>query len=151
MSLALLPLVAIVAAVGALLGGMFVRSRSGEPAAVVEVRDGRLHVTLPGAMAVYGLRSRVEVPVEDIAGARVEPVGWKVVRGLRVGTQLPGVLTAGTFYRGGGNGRDLVAYYRGKPVVVVDIEPGRHRYRRLILEVQDAAATADAIEAVRPA
>ena len=147
MSLALLPLVAIVAAVGALLGGMFVRSRSGEPAAVAEVRDGRLHVTLPGAMAVYGLRSRVEVPVEDIAGAHVEPLAWKVVRGLRVGTQLPGVLTAGTFYRFGGNGRDFVAYYRGKPVLVVDLRPDRHRYRRLILEVEDPEATVAAIEA----
>ena len=143
----MLPLVALVAAVGTLLGGMVARSRSGQPAAVVEVRGRRLHVTLPGAMAVYGLRSRVEVPLEDVEGARVEPAARKVVRGIRMGTDLPGVLTAGTFLRLGGKGRDLVALYRGKPALVVDLRPGRHRYRRLILEVADPAATVAAIEA----
>ena len=147
MSLAVLPLAAIVAAVGALLGGMFVRSRSGEPAAIAEVRGGRLHVTLPGAMAVYGLRKRVEVPLTDVVGAHIEPRARDVVRGLRVGTELPGVLTAGTFHRFGGHGKDLVVFYRGKPVLVVDIRPDRHRYRRLILEVHDPEATLAAIEA----
>jgi hypothetical protein len=144
----MLPLAALVVAVGGLLAGMVARSRSGQPPAVAEVRGGRLHVTLPGAVALYGLRSRVEVPLDDVVGARVEPRARDVIDGLRVGTHLPGVLTAGTFHRFGGKGRDLVAVYRGAPAVVVEIRPGRHRYRRLILEVADPETVTGALTPV---
>ena len=52
---------------------------------------------------LWSLKSRIEVPLEHIAGAVVDPNaarGWW--HGLRLpGIQIPGVITAGTFYQYG--------------------------------------------------
>jgi hypothetical protein len=56
-----------------------------------------------GADKLWALKSSLEIPLEHIAGIRAGPSaahgwwhGWKLA-----GTELPGVIAAGTFYRNG--------------------------------------------------
>jgi hypothetical protein len=86
-----------------------------------------------GLDKLWSLRGRLEIPLAHIAGVRADPSvahGWW--HGLRLGgTNLPGVLTAGTFYHEGG----FVFWDVHDPegTIVVDLE--HEHYRALVIEV----------------
>src|SRR5690242_18028188 len=77
--------------------------RSGTHMVDVSVHDGIVTFEVEGADKLWALRSRLEIPLAHIRGVRVDPEvarGWW--HGIRMpGTQLPGVITAGTFYQHG--------------------------------------------------
>ena len=143
----LLPFWATLAAVGALLGTMFLQSFAGGAPADVEVGpDGRVRITMRGAMPVFALRRRIDLDPADIETVHADPFARNLLGGFRVGTSFPGVMTAGWYYRGGGRGWDFFAVYRAKSALVLDLVPGRRRFRRVIVEVEDLAATAAALQ-----
>ncbi len=92
------------------------------------------------------LKSTLEIPLEHIAGIRADPEvarGW--FHGLKMpGTNIPGVITAGTFYQHG----QRVFWDVHHPDQTVVIELHDERYNELIVEVADPAA---AVEMVRGA
>lgn len=109
---------------------------------------GMVDVTLDGDRAVFqvegfdklwALRSRLEIPLSHIVGAehRPEEVGqwW---HGLKLmGTDVPGLFAAGTFYYQGEMVFWDVRHIENTVIVRLDHE----RYKKLIIEVADPPAT----------
>ena len=114
----------------------------------ITVRDDRIVFEVEGWDKLWALKSRLEIPATHVKGARVDDEaakGWW--HGVKLGgSDLPGVITAGTFYRKG----RLVFYDTHKPenTIVVDLDD-HENYDQLILQVRDpAAAVATITEAV---
>ena len=104
-------------------------------------------VTLVGDRAVFdveglhqlwALRSRLEIPLTHITDARIDPDqvgrwwhGWKVL-----GTDVPGLLAAGTFYYHG----ELVFWDVVDPASTIIVSLDHEKYKKLIVEVADPEA-----------
>jgi hypothetical protein len=110
----------------------------------VEITGDALVVHVKGMDRLFSLKSRLEIPLSHVLGAEVDPhvaQGWR--KGLRApGTHLPGVITAGTFYQEGN--RVFWDVHDPEKAIVIRLED--ERYSRLVIEVEDAPATAAAIE-----
>lgn len=103
-------------------------------------------VTVTGTTAVFAiegldklwsLKSRLEIPLAHIKGVRLDfeiARGWW--HGLRtLGTQVPGVITAGTFHQHGRR----VFWDVHDPDRTIVIELADERYDELIVEVESPA------------
>jgi hypothetical protein len=86
---------------------------------------------------LWALRSRLEIPLSHIKGARVDDddaKGWW--HGVKVGgADIPGVVTAGAFYTKG----RLVFYDTHKPEHTIVVDLDHENYDALILQVRDPA------------
>jgi hypothetical protein len=96
-------------------------------------------------LRLRALKSSLEIPLHHIAGIRSDPTiargwwhGWKMP-----GTSIPGVITAGTFYRDG----KRVFWDVHNPENTVVIELRDDRFDELIVEVANPNATVQMIEA----
>ncbi|MFZ0395053.1 MAG: hypothetical protein WCF17_11165 [Terracidiphilus sp.] len=102
------------------------------------VADGKLVVRVEGMDKLWALRSSLEIPLEHVAGVRIDPEaarGW--FHGLRMpGTNIPGVITAGSFLQSGG----FVFWDVHDPENTVVISLRDERYKALIVEVADPGA-----------
>ena len=68
----------------------------------VDIESGVLHVRVHGMDRVLSLRSELSIPLAHVRGA--EPASdeaRKISHGIRVGTNVPGIVTAGTFHQDG--------------------------------------------------
>ena len=110
----------------------------------VSVEGDRVRFDVDGWDKMWALKSRLEIPLEHITSVRVDPEparGWW--HGFRMpGTQIPGVLTAGTFYQHDG----AVFYDVHDPEHTIVIELDHEHYRRLVVEVADPAAAVSLLE-----
>ena len=101
----------------------------------VTIEGDRLHLAVEGFDQFWSLRSHLEFPLSHIRSVRVDPEaarGWW--HGLRLGgTQIPGVLTAGSFYQQGG----MVFYDVHDPDGTIVLELDHEHYKRLIVEVEE--------------
>jgi hypothetical protein len=97
-----------------------------------------------GADKLWALKSSLEIPLRHIAGIRADSSiahGWW--HGLRMpGTNLPGVITAGTFYQDG----KRVFWDVHHPENTVVIELHDERYDELIVEVADPKQTVAVVQ-----
>jgi hypothetical protein len=115
----------------------------------VTVESDRAVFEVEGWDKVWSLRSRLEIPLAHITGveANVDQVSqwW---HGLRVmGTDMPGLFAAGTFYYHGELVFWDVRHLHNTIIVSLDHE----RYRKLIIEVADPiAAVARLRDATKP-
>jgi hypothetical protein len=110
----------------------------------IEIEGGRLVVNVEGADKLWALRSRLEIPLAHVRGARIDPafVSHERYKGLKIaGARLPGVITAGSFRQEG----DTVFWDVHDPQKAIIIELADERYARLVVEVEDASATVAAI------
>lgn len=105
----------------------------------VTVEGDRVRFDVNGWDKMWSLKSRLEIPLAHITSVRIDPEparGWW--HGFRMpGTQIPGVLTAGTFYQHDG----AVFYDVHDPDHTIVIELDHEHYRRLVVEVADSTAT----------
>jgi hypothetical protein len=99
----------------------------------VSFDEGRVRFEVEGWDKLWALKSRLEIPIAHIRAARVDPEparGWW--HGLRLpGTDIPGILTAGTFYQ-----RDGCVFYDvhdPERTIVIDLD--HEQYKRLVIEV----------------
>jgi hypothetical protein len=103
----------------------------------VSVEGDRVRFSVEGWDKLWALKSELEIPVSHIRAARADPEparGWW--HGLRLpGTQIPGVLTAGTFYQSDG----AVFYDVHDPERTVVIDLDHEHYKRLVIEVEKPA------------
>jgi hypothetical protein len=90
-----------------------------------------------GLDKMWALRSRLEIPLAHIKGVRADPEaargwyhGWRLL-----GTNMPGILTAGTFHRDGKN----VFWDVHNPESTIVLELDHEFYDQLIIEVPDPA------------
>lgn len=110
----------------------------------IDVDGDRLVVTMRGVHALLALERRISVPLDAVRGATADP-GMRLDRAsVRApGTRLPGVVTAGTYRKGGEqefwNVRDASG------TVVVELADDQ-RYRRLVVEVADPRETVGRVE-----
>ena len=114
----------------------------------VSVSGGNLVLHVRGADKLWALKSSLEIPLVHIAEIRADPTvahGWW--HGLRMpGTNIPGVLTAGTFYQHG----KRVFWDVHNPDNTVVIELTDERYNELIVEVADPQAAVEFVKNVLP-
>jgi len=114
----------------------------------LSISDGNLTIHVRGADKLWALKSSLEIPLQHIAGIRADPSiarGWW--HGLRMpGTNIPGVLTAGTFYHDG----ERVFWDVHHPENTIVIELKDERYNELIVEVADPAAAVELVKAQLP-
>ena len=116
----------------------------------LSIEQGDLVVEIRGWSRLWAFKRHLRVPLSQIRAVRWDPTvakGWW--KGWRVpGTHIPGVITAGTFYRRGG--RDFWDVRGGSKAVTIELERGK--YRRLVVEVADPQSTVTRInEALGPA
>ena len=115
----------------------------------VMIEDGKLAIQMEGWDKFWSLRSRLEIPLAHIKDVCADPhiaEGWW--KGLRVaGAQIPGVLTAGTFYHHG----DWVFWDVHKPENAIVIGLHDEHYKKLIIEVANPAETVAQIQAAMSA
>ena len=105
----------------------------------ISINGDRVQFDVQGWDKLWAVKSQLEIPLAHIRDVRADPEsarGWW--HGIRLpGTQIPGVLTAGSFYQSGG----FVFYDVHDPdgTIVIDLE--HEHYTHLIIEVEDPAAS----------
>ena len=113
--------------------------------AEVTIEGDRLVVRVRGMDKVWALRSELEIPLTHVAGAeRDEEEARRWYHGMRLpGTNLPGVITAGTFYQHGE--RAFWDVHHAENAVAIRLHD--ESYGRLVVGVEDPDATIAAIRA----
>ncbi len=104
----------------------------------LSIEGGNLMLHVRGADKLWAFKSSLEIPLQHVAGIRADASvahGW--YHGVRMpGTNVPGVITAGTFYHDG----KRVFWDVHHPENTVVIELHDERYAELIVEVADPDA-----------
>jgi hypothetical protein len=112
------------------------------------VVEGKLVLNVRGMDKFWALKSTLEIPLEHIAGVHADPAiarGWW--HGLKlVGSDIPGVLHAGTFYQHGK--RIFWDVHNPENTIVIDLHD--ERYGHLIVEVADPTAAVQMIQSFLP-
>ena len=110
----------------------------------ISIHGDRIHLDVEGIDRLWSLRSHLEFPLSHIRSVRIDPAaarGWW--HGLRLmGSNIPGILTAGTFYQQGG----IVFYDVHDPERTIVLELDHERYNRLIVEVEEPEKARTLIE-----
>ena len=110
----------------------------------ISVNGDRVHFDVEGLDKFWAFRSRLDIPLAHILAVKIDPEaarGWW--HGLRImGSNIPGVLTAGTFYQQGG----IVFYDVHDPERTIVLELEHETYKRLIVEVADPQKTRTILE-----
>jgi len=110
----------------------------------LEVQNSNLLLHVQGADKLWAFKSKLEIPLRHITGVRADPSvahGWW--RGLKLpGTNVPGVITAGTFYQHGR--RVFWDVHNPENTIVIELQD--ERYDELIVEVADPAAAVQFIQ-----
>jgi hypothetical protein len=111
----------------------------------LSISEGKLCLHVKGADKLWAFKSSLEIPLQHIAGVRADPEaasGW--YHGIRMpGTNLPGVLTAGTFHQDGK--RVFWDVHDPKSTIVIDLHD--ERYDKLIVEVADPQVAVNLLQA----
>ncbi|TVT39350.1 hypothetical protein FNT36_16985 [Hymenobacter setariae] len=96
--------------------------------------------TVEGWHKLWALRSELRIPRANILGARRDPEASKEWGIRALGTSVPGILKAGTFYfdSTGDNKPTFLDVQHRENTVVIDLQD--EEYNRLIIEVADPAA-----------
>jgi hypothetical protein len=114
----------------------------------LSVSEGKLTLHVRGADQLWALKSTLEIPLEHITGIRADPSiarGWW--HGIRMpGTQIPGILTAGTFYQHGQ--RIFWDVHNPDNTIVIDLHD--ERYNELIVELADPQTAVEQVSAQLP-
>jgi hypothetical protein len=101
----------------------------------ISLTSDYVHLEVKGLDKLWAFKSQLDIPIEHVRDVRHEPEaasGWW--HGLRLpGTQLPGVITAGTFYHQG----KRVFWDVHNPEKSIVIELHDDRFDELIVEVSD--------------
>jgi hypothetical protein len=91
---------------------------------------------------LWAFRSRLQIPLAHIVSVEAEDVGrwwhgWKML-----GTDVPGIFAAGTFYYDG----ELVFWDVHNPANAIILSLDHERYKKLIVEVEDPAAAVSRLQ-----
>jgi hypothetical protein len=110
----------------------------------LSIAEGKLALHVRGTDKLWAFKSSLEIPLVHIAGVRADPEvarGW--YHGIRMpGTNLPGVITAGTFYQDGK--RVFWDVHDADKTIVIDLHD--ERYNELVVEVDDPEAAVRLIQ-----
>lgn len=109
----------------------------------ISIAGDQLHVEVCGMDKLWSFRGKLDIPLRHIRSVRHDPNsarGWW--HGIKlVGTNLPGVITAGTFIQHGSR----VFWDVHDPEKTIIIELHDERYSELIIEVENPQFTVEQI------
>jgi hypothetical protein len=112
----------------------------------LSINDGNVVLHVRGADKLWALKSSLEIPLAHVTEVRADPAvahGWW--HGIRMpGTNIPGVLTAGTFYHDGK--RVFWDVHNPDNTIVIGLRD--ERYNEIIVEVADPKAAVELLNAV---
>ena len=101
----------------------------------ISIVSDQLHLEVHGLDKLWSFRGKLEIPIRHIRDVRHDPDvarGWW--HGIKlIGTNLPGVITAGTFFQHG----QRVFWDVHDPEMTIIIELHDERYSELIVEVEN--------------
>lgn len=110
----------------------------------VNVLNGSAVFEVEGLHQLWALRSRLEIPLTHITDVAFDPDqvgrwwhGWKLL-----GTDVPGLFAAGTFYYHG----ELVFWDVADPARTLIVSLNHERYKKLIVEVADPEAVVNVLQ-----
>jgi hypothetical protein len=110
----------------------------------LSIAEGKLTLHVRGADKLWAFKSTLEISLAHITGVRADPEaarGW--YHGIRTpGTNVPGVITAGTFYQDGE--RVFWDVHHPEKTIVIDLHD--ERYNGLVVEVDDPEAAVRLIQ-----
>jgi len=110
----------------------------------LSIAEGKLTLHVRGADKLWAFKSSPEIPLVHIASVRADPEvarGW--YHGIRMpGTNVPGIITAGTFYQH--RKRLFWDVHRPEKTIVIDLHD--ERYKGLVVEVNDPEAAVRLIQ-----
>lgn len=110
----------------------------------LSIAEGKLTLSVLGADKLWALKSSLEIPLMHIAAVRADPEiarGW--YHGVRLpGTNVPGVITAGTFYQDGK--RVFWDVHHPERTIVIDLHD--EHFNQLVIEVADPQAAINQIQ-----
>ena len=113
----------------------------------LSIEQGNLTLHVKGADKLWAFKSSLQIPLAHVAGVRADAQaarGWW--HGIRLpGTNLPGVITAGTFYQDGK--RVFWDVHNPDKTIIIDLHD--ERYNQLIVEVADPSAAVNLIQSAR--
>jgi len=101
----------------------------------LDITDDRLKVRMSVVDQILALHGNLEIPVAHVRGAAVRPPeAYSWFHGFKLpGTNLPGVVTAGSFLTNNG----WVFYDVHDPSRTIRIDLDHETYRRLVVQVDD--------------
>jgi hypothetical protein len=107
----------------------------------VTVEHDTVVFTVQGLHKVWAFKSSLTIPRNHISGVRQDPEVGKNISGFRaLGTSVPWLIKAGTFYLHGEPGLKPTFVDVVHPDKVVVIELRDEEYQQLIIEVDDPVA-----------
>ena len=113
----------------------------------LSIAEGKLILHVRGADKLWAFKSTLEIPLVHVADVKADSEaarGWW--HGLRLpGTNVPGVITAGTFYQDGK--RVFWDVHNSNKTIVIDLRD--ECYNQLIVEVADPPAAVELIQSAR--
>jgi hypothetical protein len=99
----------------------------------IEVQDNNYVFRMKGMHKIWALRSKITVPKNDVIKAYQDQEELHKFCGFRVGTYVPFVIIAGTYYlKGKKNFWDMT---REKNTIIVELK--NHYYNKLYIEVEN--------------
>ncbi|WP_309640564.1 hypothetical protein [Flavobacterium sp.] len=102
----------------------------------IELKENQYIFNIIGLHQFWALKSKINVPKGDIVKVYQDKNELHKFLGLRVGTYIPFIITAGTYYlRRKTNFWDVS---REKNTIIVELQ--NHRYNKLYIEVKDPEA-----------
>ena len=117
----------------------------------LQLGQDRLEISLSLGDELLSLHGTFHLPYTHITSVSTEPVQAAWFRGFKIGTNIPGVKTAGTFITGDGT----IFYDFHSPDRCITLNLNHETYRQVVVEVdagQDPGALAAAIrERLQPA
>jgi hypothetical protein len=113
----------------------------------VTVTESKLTIEVQGLHKLWSFKSKLEIPLEHVSDVR--PAANERASGIRFpGTQLPGILTAGTFYHQGK--KVFWDVHDFSKAIAIDLRDDS--FSTLIIEVADPVTAIEQIErALTPA
>ncbi|MBV6520752.1 MAG: hypothetical protein MNPFHGCM_00870 [Gemmatimonadaceae bacterium] len=110
----------------------------------ITIDGDRAHFDVQGWDKLWAFKSHLDIPLAHIRGVRIDPEQargyWHGVR--YPGVQIPGMLTAGTYYQVEG----AVFYDVHDPERTIVLDLDHEEYTRLVVEVADPPATVALVE-----
>jgi len=112
----------------------------------LSISEGNLVLHVKGADRLWAFKSSLEIPLGHVVEIRADSTAARSwYHGLRMpGTNVPGVITAGTFFQDG----KRVFWDVHNPENTVVIELKDERYNELIVEVSDPGAAVALVKSV---
>lgn len=103
----------------------------------VASKDDTYIFEIKGLHKIWALESKIVVSKAKIIRAYQNKEEFTFWKGFRMpGTEIPGLIAAGTFYKKGRNFWDVMNKNRA---IIIELE--NHYYKKLIIEVENPEAT----------